>query len=372
MAAGYLYFLTNSFFLVISDQSAKPFDTDFTNLWTAAKLVQSGHIMTLFNIDGFRAAQATFFGQPLTYLNEWSYPPHFLPWITWLGFLPFPVALAAWMGLTGALYLFAVVYKRPQSGKLALILVLAPASFTSILYGQNGFLVAALLAGGLRLLDKKPALAGALFGFLTIKPQLALSLPFALFFGRYWRVIAATVLAAAVLIGGSLVFYGLEPWKAYFALSIPYHQKMIEGLLPQTHLALVTPYFAARVLGAPVWLAYALAIIVAFIAILAVAYAFRKARSADMRNAVALTSLFLITPYAQIYDLPILNAAIVSMAASFGSRAIPLGQIPVIMLAWLLPIYAMMMNKAGLPLAPVIIGALLAVEIWWIKRQSEN
>ena len=61
-----------------------------------------------------------------------------------------------------------------------------PAVFLNAAHGQNGFLSAALLGGGLLIMDRRPLLAGVCFGAMAFKPHLALAIPFALIFARRW------------------------------------------------------------------------------------------------------------------------------------------------------------------------------------------
>ena len=59
-----------------------------------------------------------------------------------------------------------------------------PATFINLFHGQNGFLNAALLGAALLALDRRPVVAGILFGLLSYKPHLGLLVPLALLAGR--------------------------------------------------------------------------------------------------------------------------------------------------------------------------------------------
>src|SRR4029077_20364009 len=75
---------------------------------------------------------------------------------------------------------------------LWLLLALAfPAVLINVGHGHNGFLTAALLGGGLVVLDRRPLPAGILFGLMAYKPQFGLMIPIALAAGGYWRSFAA-------------------------------------------------------------------------------------------------------------------------------------------------------------------------------------
>ena len=55
-----------------------------------------------------------------------------------------------------------------------------PAVLINIGHGQNGLLTAALLGGALAMLDRRPIVAGILFGLLAYKPQFGLMIPLVL------------------------------------------------------------------------------------------------------------------------------------------------------------------------------------------------
>ena len=74
---------------------------------------------------------------------------------------------------------------------MALSALLAPASLINLLYGQNGFLTAALLVGGIRLAPSRPLSGGVLLGLLAYKPQFGLVVVVALVAARLWRAIFA-------------------------------------------------------------------------------------------------------------------------------------------------------------------------------------
>ena len=91
------------------------------------------------------------------------------------------------------------------------------AVFVNLIHGQNGFLIAGLFALGLSLLDEQAVLAGICFGFIAIKPQLGLMLPFALAAGGRWRSFAAAAVTVITLAGLSVFFFGAESWNGFFA-----------------------------------------------------------------------------------------------------------------------------------------------------------
>ena len=152
--------------------------------WPLDVLRRSGGVVRLRR---YNAALREMLGTPIRSIY-WSYPPHLMLFIWPLGLMPYLPAYIAWCVVGIALYLFAWSGAVPRQRML--FLAVAPAVAVCIFFGQNGFYTAALLIGGLLNLDRRPVLAGVLFGILTIKPQLGLLLPVMLLLERRWLTIA--------------------------------------------------------------------------------------------------------------------------------------------------------------------------------------
>ena len=79
-----------------------------------------------------------------------------------------------------------------------LLAVAFPAVFVNLGHGHNGFLTAALIGTALLVLDRRPIVAGILFGLMSYKPQFGVMIPLVLIVTGRWRAFvsaAATVLA---------------------------------------------------------------------------------------------------------------------------------------------------------------------------------
>jgi len=117
-----------------------------------------------------------------------------------LGELSYFTALAAWQ-LLPLLGFLLVMSRMGIPWALFFLLPLSGAVVQNIAAGQNGSLSAFFLAGALLTLERRPIVAGVLFGLMTFKPQLALLIAPTLLFGRHWRaliVLAVTVLEQGV------------------------------------------------------------------------------------------------------------------------------------------------------------------------------
>jgi hypothetical protein len=252
------------------------------------------------------------------------------------------------------------------------ILALAPASFENVITGQNGFLTAACLIGGLRCMKKRPVLSGILFGFLAIKPQLGILVPVALCAERQWKTLFTAAVTVVLLVLLSVLLFGAEPWQAYFHTTLAYQNAILRmNVVPlQPFQALSpTPFMALRILGVSLPVAYSVAAIFALGGIYAVWWAFSKpATSTSRQQAVLLTAMFLVTPYALSYDLTTLSVAVLLMLDDAPGYSLTEKDGSLLLFIWLLPLTLYLFNCAGLPLAPVAIAALLGLQLQKLYR----
>jgi len=340
---------------------------DFINVWAAPRLAFSGQIARLFNLGQYAAAISQQFGQPIPFHN-WSYPPFALIAFWPISQLPYFWALAVWsIGLFG-LYAVAARALVPVDARLYLTLALAcsPASIINLLGGQNGFLSAALFLGGVLLCDRRPLIAGVLFGLLTFKPQLGLVLPLALLALGAWRTIFAAVLTAALLVGASIVIFGLEPWTHYLGDTSAYQLgllKVFRGFYP----CMMTSVLAgARIFGAPFSVAAVIQAAVSVPVGLLAAWTMRWTDVPARRAFILASAAALMTPYAFNYDLTALSATILWRLTVDPPPAGSLRE-TCLRLAWLAPILMMWLNAHAIGVAPFFILAVFIMAVWEVR-----
>ncbi|MGB8438107.1 MAG: glycosyltransferase family 87 protein, partial [Candidatus Acidiferrales bacterium] len=168
-----------SFWLPTWDAIDAVIGRDFLNIWMGGRAALAGGPAAWFDVNAYNAAiRALLAPNPANeYRYYWSYPPDILLFTWPFGLMPYLLAYVSWC----AIGIFAFVATAARWGgierKNLFFVALAPAVAVTVFFGQNGLLTAALLVGGLALLDRKPVLAGVLFGVLTIKPQLGILLP---------------------------------------------------------------------------------------------------------------------------------------------------------------------------------------------------
>ncbi len=339
---------------------------DFLVFHAATRAYFEGKLALVYDIDLFTRFQIATYPDRLdqtVFFRPFFYPPIFVLLLLPLGLLGATKAYAVFMTVTAGLATL-LEGKRDPWGWLAI--VTSPAGMWVILSGQNTFLSVAFLYGGLRLLDRSPLAAGVLLGLLSYKPQIWVVVPVALVAARQWRALAWSIGTVALVSLLSLALFGLDFWLAFLeaareAASPRVVNEMFENIF--MHMTTLMP--AMRILGLPPAAAGAVQIAGAVLAIAAVWRAFRRHGSSDARTAVLVTAVFLISPYTLNYDLLLLMPAAVALFRVGLARGFYAGERLLYVGLWLIPTMCMVLNRAGLPITPLII--LLFGWIAWLR-----
>lgn len=367
LLAGYIGLLgaCTTMFIVAFALRDGPVHMDFFGVWSWARLeIEQGPLFA-YN----HAAQQAFLLSldpefPVRF--PFPYPPLYLFLIRPLGWLSYPIAQASWSAATLAAYMIAICAPawRPQ---IALPLLLAPVTAINLLYGQNGFLTAALLVGGTRLAPSRPVLGGILLGLLIYKPQFSFLVVIALFAAGFWRTAFAAALTSIAWVAASLLVFGLQSWTAWLH-AMPDFMAIVDSerarLLPLIPTALAN----ALAIGASERLAAAVQVTAMAAAAAAIWFAFRRGAGAPAAAALAVASV-LAAPYAFVYDLTLVAAAVALIAAEYWSTLSAL-EVLVLGAAVLLP--AGMFLNAVPPVAAAAHGALLTLILLRVRNGSSS
>jgi len=230
-AASIVFMLVTAHGLV--DIQGRPLGTDFSSFYSAGTHVLEGNAQAPYDLARQHAREQAIFGEATPFYS-WFYPPFFLFITAALALLPYGAAFVTWQVVTLVLYLLAIraivpsprlrregrdegASPRGSESRTELLLAVAfPAVLVNLGHGQNGFLSAALLGGALAVLDRRPIVAGFLFGLLAYKPQFGLMIPLALAAGGHWRSFAAAAATIALLAVGATAAFGPDVWRAFF------------------------------------------------------------------------------------------------------------------------------------------------------------
>jgi alpha-1,2-mannosyltransferase len=331
---------------------------DFVNPYAASIAALKGDPASVYDFHRHHLQQIAVMGGKDFGLLGFHYPPMFLLLVMPLSMLPFITSWILFETVTLAGYL--AVLRRIAPIPLGLWLALTfPGVIINFMCGQNGFITTALIGGGLLLLERKPVLAGLLFGMMAYKPQFAILIPFALLVAREWRALFATAISAILFAAISLAVFGEPTWRAFLG-SLPSFQKIILERGAINFSTLQTIFGAVRMWGGSVDVAYLCQAAVAIYAALAVVLVWRTSRPFALKAATLAVGSLMISPYVLQYDLVLLALPIAWLAMEGFEKGFLPYEKAVLSIAWLLPRISLPISQnAKIPIAPIVIIALM-------------
>jgi glycosyl transferase family 87 len=372
-AIGFLYLVATSDGL--NDAFGRPLGTDFSNVYAAGTLVLDGKPAAAFDWPAHYAREQAVFGAATPFYG-WHYPPFFLFVAGLLALLPYTFALAIWQAVTFALYLVTVrAILTTSSGaarddRLWLLLAIAfPAVFVNIGHGHNGFLTAALLGGALLMLDSRPALAGVLFGLIAYKPQFGLLIPLVLIATGRWRAFVAAGLTVAALTLLTLIAFGPEVWRAFFASTHLTRIEVLEAGGTGWH-KIQSVFSMARMWGGGVPLAYAMQGTVTIALAAALIWLWRSGAAFALKAAALPIAAILATPYSLDYDFVVLAPALCFLVADGQARGFGEYEKSALALLWFMPLIAR--TVAEWTLIPLGVPAMALVLLLILRRAADD
>jgi alpha-1,2-mannosyltransferase len=327
---------------------------DFLNTWMGGRSAFFGGPAPWFDLHAYNQALQQMLGTKYQE-HYWSYPPDLMLFIWPLGLMPYLPAYIAWCVVGIALYLLACSNAIPRD-RLMFVAV-APGIAVCVFFGQNGFYTSALLVGGLLCLERRPVLAGILFGILTIKPQLGLLLPVMLLLERRWTTIASAAITTAVLVGATAMWFGWGIWIEFWQKILPQQEWLTEHGKGLLFAVVSSVFYGGRMLHLPLSVDWVLQGIVSALAFAAVVWTYWKRRDPALSLALLVTATFLFTPYILNYDMVVFGFVV----ALLRERADNTKRDHQLLIAvWSLPVTMMLSALVFFPLAPAVLIAFAA------------
>ena len=354
-AIAFLLFLVWDFYVHsargITDDAGEHIGRDFVNYWSGAKLAAEGRALLAYDLKQYYQYQSGLIGGEGEF-KLYSYPPVMMLLTLPLALCSFFIGYILWT--LGGYALMVKMMSREVPLRLALTAAIAaPACFLNLQSGQNGFFTAALLAGGLMLLGRKPVIAGVLFGLLCYKPQLGLLLPVALAAGGHWRSFVSAGVTVVALVAASTLAFGIEIWPGFYRQMAEQGDLLARGdtLWPR----MPSVYCALRLLGVDSVVAYGAQILATVTAVAGVVVAWRSRAAEGVKYTVLLLGIFLSSPYSWDYDMAVLvfGAIWIVQAAQKG------GFLPYEKFTWLLVILLPFVTLISRSPVPINIGPLV-------------
>jgi alpha-1,2-mannosyltransferase len=349
----FVFFVAGTHGLIIPQ--SKPTTTDFVSFYAAGRLADAGTPQLVYNRAAHYVAEqqatAPGIGDCVFY-----YPPVFLLLCAALARLPYLAAFILFEAATLGLFLLVMWRILDDRDWRIVIPVLAfPAVLWNIGVGQNALLTAAIFGAATLLVDRRPWLAGLLFGALCYKPHFALLVPVALVAGGRWRAFAAAAAGAAGLCLLSLMVFGWPAWHAFLTAfagtpAIYATGKILFNLF-------ITPFGAARLLGANQAVGYAVQAIATMAAAILIGIVWRRDVPLPIRAATLISATLIAVPLALFYDL-----VLASVGGAWLLRGDDKYRLPDWATAALALLYVLPLNPQGVAkIWHVPLGALIAL-----------
>ena len=396
-AGGLVYLIATSDGL--TDYQGRPLGTDFSNVYAAGTHVLEGRPAAPFDPRLQHTREKDIFGAATPFYG-WHYPPLFLFVAAALALLPYQLALIVWQAATLALYLFSIraivslfipppqgeggersepggdsrrertppdrrfaaaTLPAPRGGIWLLLALAFPAVFVNLGHGHNGFLTAALFGFALVQLDRRPIVAGILFGLIAYKPQFGLLIPLVLAATGRWRSFAAAAATVAALAAITTVWFGADTWRAFFTFAEYTRSIVLETGETGWH-KIQSVFSWARMWGASVPLAYAVQGAVTLAIAAALVWLWRSPAAFALKAAALCLATILATPYSLDYDLMLLAPAIAFLALDGLTRGFGPYEKTALAALWAAPLVARGIAQATLiPLGVIVMLIVFAL-----------
>jgi glycosyl transferase family 87 len=371
---GMLYLVVTSDGL--NDSFNRPLGTDFSNVYAAGTYVLDGHAAAAFDWPLQHARERAIFGDTTPFYG-WHYPPFFLFVAGLLALMPYALALSVWQGVTLVLYLGAMwSILSAVSGRsiirdpMWLLLAVAfPAVFINIGHGHNGFLTAALLGAALVALDRRPIVAGILFGLIAYKPQFGMLIPLVLIVSRRWRAFSAAALTVMALALATLIAFGPEVWRVFFASMHLTRVEVLEQGGTGWH-KIQSIFSIIRMWGGSVPLAYAAQGTLTLALAASLGWLWRSETAFPLKAAALTVAAILATPYSLDYDLVALAPAIAYLAGDGAARGFGAWEKSALAFLWFMPLVAR--TIAEHTLVPLGVPAMLVVFALMLHHAADD
>lgn len=335
-----------------------PTSTDFVSFYAAGSLADAGRPELAYDQAAHQAAEERATAPGVEY-RFFYYPPVFLLLCALLARLPYLVAFVVFEAATLAAYLIVMRRILDERSSASLVPVLAfPALFWTLGLGQNAFLTASLFGAGTLCIDRRPIMAGLLFGALCYKPHFALLVPVALAAGGHWRAFAAAFASAAALCLFSLMLFGWATWSDFFSAAAASHATYESGRI--AYGGLVSPFGAVLLLGGTSAMAYTLQAGATLSASLLVGFVWRAGFALPIRAAMLASATLVAIPVILIYDLMLAAVAVAWLVRAGGEKGLPRWEKAALAGAFLLMLDPRDIAEAShVPLAPLVALALI-------------
>jgi hypothetical protein len=277
-----------------------PTSLDYMSFQAAGTLADRGQPAAAYDEHVLGQTEKDIYGDRRIPLFGFYYPPVFQLLCAALALLPFTLSYLVFMAATALAYL-AVLRGTLRDALIVGALISFPAAFYTLIVGQNAFLTAALFGGALLVLDRRPVLAGILFGAMCYKPHFLLLVPVALIAGRHWKTLAAAAVTGLAIAGLSLLALGWETWHAFLTDTLLTQSVFETGRVRFWYL--VSAFGAVRLVGGSAMLALSVQALASLAGAVIVAMVWYRRPEPAIRASVLIAATLVAVPVILFYDL---------------------------------------------------------------------
>jgi hypothetical protein len=359
-----IYFLVVTTFSIsgLVNSNGNVAGEDFAQIWLGGRLAIEDRVHEIFVPEHFKAAARAAFAAP-NVPAIFSYPPTTLLPAVALAIVPYPVALALWSAIQVVLFTTALVLatRRFLSPGLAVVVALtSPSLALTLPWGQFGAIIAALMALGVLLLDRRPVLAGVLLGLMVVKPQFGVFIPIALAVGRHRHAFAAASVTVATAVLLTLLLFGTGAWIDFVNVTMPAQIAITSD--PHNYLPIAHSVRDRLVImGVDPSAARTVQVLAACVGLAAVALVFTRRAPPATRLFVLAAATEAALPYVALYD-----QAVVSLAALVLVAARPsLDRLTqtLLMVLWASPILDLWLTMSDQPQISPFVGPMAMIVV---------
>lgn len=348
---------------MLHEPGMPPMGADFRVFWSASYVTLHQTAVAAFDPVALGAVEDRLFAG---YYAPWVYPPTFQLLVYPLALLPYGISYACFCAI-GIACLLRACAPAVARGALPWVAVVAfPGIWVAVAHGQNALVTAALAAGALGLLERRPWIAGVCAGMLVLKPQLAVLFPLLFLCGRHFRALAAMGVTAAVFAAISTLVFGVSLWGRFFEAASWFNTVVVSGGTSDVLRAMPSVFALVRRLGGGLPVAYVVHAAVAIPVVLTTLTLWARGARFEVRSAAAVIATLLVQPYVLYYDLTWLLLPIVYLCGGQTRWIARTGVERVIVaLAWWLPLLSMLPTFFPSVLQPgvVVLPALFVVVV---------
>jgi hypothetical protein len=321
-----------------------PAGRDFVRLYLLGRAVAERDGDALYDLEKFNALKSTQFPalEPDPYPQP--YPPQAGIYFAALARLPYPQALVTWIVVSLLLFGTASWWAARLTGlpkaKCAVLLGLAfafPPLQEVKAFGQGTAIpLLSFVLGWRFLLNDRSVLAGAAFGLLAVKPQLALPLMVIATAGRQWRMMVGAALSIAAQIAVTWSLLGPSVFSDYvnYVRQFPALVESFQRDPTQTHS--LKTLFGLVLPGGLAVGAYAAT---ASIVLWRMLRAYREASDVGLEMCVLIMASVLVSPHLYVYDAALLLPALMYVFAKGWQSTQPLARQSLVGIILLYPAY---------------------------------